>query len=132
MKKIYKITKPNSNGIYIGSTKETLQRRLKRHLVTKKIKPHIKVYQWLDETCIIELIEISDIKIREYEIINQYFYDDNFECMNTDIGLSILDKVAYNKIQNDKSKQYRKEYAEINKDKLNEYSKNWHRKNKNS
>jgi len=87
MYSIYKLTKPNDNGIYIGRTTQELSRRLYQHRsFCKNNKLNLKVYNWFDKTCNIELIEITANKERETEIIKEYLKDPNYEVMNTYVG----------------------------------------------
>ena len=113
MYSIYKITKPNSNGIYIGRTKQKLKNRLYHHRgASKQTKnKNLKVYQWFDKTCQIELIELTDNKERETEIIKQYVENPNYEVMNMYVG-GITD-----------TPEYRKMYYETNIEKIKEFHK---------
>ena len=103
--KIYKIIKPGTNEVYIGQTKLSLKLRLQYHFGQQKIKPNVEVYKWLDETCIIELLEEfeSDKKnlIKEMNWIQQ-FISLSFVIKNTYLGNYTLDPKAYIKSKNKK------------------------------
>jgi len=102
--KIYKIIKPGTNEVYIGQTKKTLKERLRNHFNEQQRKPHIEVYQWLDETCIIELLEEfeSDKKdlVKEMKWVQEYLTK-GFCIKNTRVGKYILDPESYIKANND-------------------------------
>lgn len=101
MIKIYKIiSSSNLQAIYIGKTRETLIERLRKHRCEAERNPNIKVYQWLDDTCSIELIENyfgDNSGEREMEIINQYIAE-GYEVMNTYINSTKLDGEYYIKM----------------------------------
>lgn len=118
MKKIYKITKPFDNGIYIGSTKLELKERLRLHFLAKIKKQHIKLYDWLDENCEIELIEeSSDYKNIENSYIRIYEKDENYICFNS-------------RIPEENREIYIKDWYQKNKEAKCEKAKDWYRKNK--
>lgn len=87
--------------VYIGKTTLSLKRRLQCHKAACKIKSNIQVYQWLDDTCSIELIEDCINSIRELEVIQEYTTN-GFTVMNTNLGEKILDPKSYNKAKNTK------------------------------
>jgi len=88
MYKIYKLTKPSTpNIIYIGCTSyKYLSERIGQHRSEQKLKPHIPLYQWLDKTCKIELVETTDDKSREYEVIQEYLNNPEYILLNERIG----------------------------------------------
>ncbi len=85
-------------SVYIGKTKQTLTKRKWGHNSNSKIKSHTKLYQWYDDTCEIELIEICIInpRIREMEIVQEHI-DRGYTVMNTQDGRHILDPIANKK-----------------------------------
>ena len=105
MMKIYLITKPNTTEVYIGQTKESLIRRLQKHFAEKKLKPNREIYQWLDNTCIIELLEEFDSNeqdlVKEMNYVQEYIAN-GFIVKNIKVGKYILDQANYIKTKNDK------------------------------
>ena len=103
--KIYIIRKPNTTECYIGQTKESLKERFRLHFAQQKISSHREVYQWLDETCIIELLEEFNSNkkdlVKEMTYVQEYL-NNGFICMNTKLGQKILDPEAYIKAKNAK------------------------------
>lgn len=99
--KIYKITKlEDEMSIYIGQTTLTLKERMDRHLYDQKYTPNRKVYQWLDKTCIIELIEEFETEnekldsIKELQYVKEY-ESKGFYVLNKNTGKFILNKNSY-------------------------------------
>jgi len=117
--KIYKIVCNITDDVYIGSTIQTLKRRLKKHMAMDCIsKEIIKNGNYK-----IELIEDYPCNNkRELELREQYYIDNN-KCIN--IKNAYTDRKEYNKeyrIKNkNKIKEYDKEYNIKNKDKKKEY-----------
>jgi len=107
---IYKITKPNSNGIYIGRTKCDIKVRMCKHKSNKKSNNKLKIYQWFDNTCKIELIETTTNKNREFEIIKEYLDNPEWQVMNIYVGAGDVE-------------EYRKKYYEKNLEKIKKYHK---------
>ena len=108
--KIYKITKPETNQVYIGQTKLELKVRLQNHFKEQKRNSHREVYQWIDKTCIIELIEEFDNDkqdtIKEMTYIQQYITN-GFTIINTNIGKYTLDPEYCIKIHSSKNNSNR-------------------------
>ena len=104
--KIYKLIKPNDPmTVYIGRTTQSLSDRFSGHKSDSKRYTHRNIYQWFDNTCMIELIEIyngSEYNIREVQIIQEYI-DNGYKVMNELIGKFTLNKTAYIKANNIKS-----------------------------
>ena len=104
--KIYKITKPETNKVYIGQTKLELKERLRLHLKEKKLKPNRIIYQWLDKTCTIELLEEFESErqdtIKEMQYVQEYITN-GFVIMNTLIGKYTLNPEGYIKEWHDKN-----------------------------
>lgn len=96
--KIYIITKPGTNEVYIGQTKLELKVRLNCHFQSQK-KINSKLYKWLDKSCIIEIIEEFDGNkdiVKEMNYI-KYYEDLGMSIINTNKGQSILDPEVYRK-----------------------------------
>ena len=123
--KIYKITKPTDvETVYIGKTKESLNVRFSKHKSQSKTKKHRLIYQWLDNTCEIELIENyngNDSNIREMEIIQDYI-NNGYKLVNEKIGKMLLggynyvktrNKINAKKYNNKKSNEYGKWISKI-------------------
>ena len=110
MYKIYKITKPGDfKNLYIGcTTYKYLSSRLGQHRNMQKKRPTIQLYTWLDKTCIIELIEISNDKNREYEIIKTYLNDSTFYLLNERVGIDTRENRENNRKRKYKSKKGQK------------------------
>ena len=119
---IYKITHPDYNDCYIGSTKSKLNKRLSSHkthsLYPDKYKS--KLYDIMRETnktlFKIELLENCELSIkRERE---QYYIDKYCPKWNT--------------IKSFITEEQKKEYEKLRQqqEKLKNYKKEWHQKNK--
>ena len=118
---IYKLTKPTDNGIYIGRTRQELLHRLYQHRAQSK-KLNLKVYNWFDNSCQIELIEITDNKEREIEIIKQYVENPDYEVMNTYVGQ--MDQQEYGRLYYREHAEYiRDNISPKRREKRNEYQK---------
>ena len=121
MIKIYKLIKPSEPmTVYIGKTKQTLEKRFYCHKYDSKYKDR-KVYEWFDNTVKIELIEnyIGDTpSIREMEIVQEYISKGHI-VMNMYIGKHLLNPVCYIK-----------DYYENNRDNYLQYLKDYYQKNK--
>ena len=127
--KIYKITKPGINEVYIGQTKLSLKERFRLHFSEQKRNTKWKIYEWLDTNCIIELLEEfeSDEKdfIKEMNYI-KYYENLQFNIINTKCGEKILDD-NYNRnryiINKENGKQ--KEWSKKKNDNINPDYVNW-------
>jgi hypothetical protein len=121
--KIYKIIDNTNNNIYIGSTIETLKRRLQRHINDYKRNIFLTSK---------EIIKNGDYKIellenypcnnkRELEKREQE-YIDNLKSVNKSRAYSTNEniKMYY--------KNYHKEYEKKNKNKISEYKKIYNKK----
>ena len=85
--KIYTILNNIDGEIYVGSTMNTLSRRMAHHRSEAKINPQNKLYNHMNElgvdNCYIELIENSssndvyELRAREGHDIRK---NDNFKC----------------------------------------------------
>lgn len=93
--RIYIIKKPGTNEVYIGQTISSLKLRLQHHFAKQKqgVSSHTDIYQWLDKTCTIELLEEfnsneKDI-VKEMNYIQEYITN-GFTIKNTMIGQKVL------------------------------------------
>ena len=105
MIKIYKIVSNDSNKIYIGSTKKSLNDRLSNHKFDKKNK---KCYTFkknnILDNCQIRLIELcneSSRLIRERFWVEFYRRSMYFECINKYIPIQYNEeRLIYNRNRN--------------------------------
>jgi hypothetical protein len=121
MYKIYKITDNTNNNVYFGSTKTTIEKRLKQHInsYNSYLKNNIR------KCSSVEIIKNNDYIIELVENVNEdinhkdreAYYIKNFECIN---------KVIPNRTH----KEYHKMYYENNKDIFIQRSKEWQHNNK--
>ena len=103
--KIYLIRKPGTDEIYIGQTKLKLKLRLQLHFIEQKRSLHREIYKWLDETCIIELLEEFDSDkqdtTKEMLYVQEYI-SNGFSVKNTCLGKYTLNPETYIKAKNAK------------------------------
>lgn len=145
--KIYKILCPD-NYFYIGSTCQSLQRRLWNHKCTckGKLKSHIDKIGW-DNIKIVLLEEYScnsrqELFKKETEYIEKYI--ENKFCLNMNMSVAseerkrltqIKSSSRYNEKNKEKyseyQKEYHKKYREQNRERLIQYNKDYREKNKN-
>jgi len=135
--KIYKLWSPSKNIIYIGSTTQTLSRRLSKHLGDYKAynKGDIKCYK----TSYL-ILECEDYKIElleDYACCNRQQlerkegeYIKNNECVNKNVaGRTKQERDTYIKEYNKQyytnNKEYHKEYNKNNKERNTEYMKKY-------
>ena len=117
--KIYKIIDNTNGNEYIGSTCQSLKRRLSTHKSGYKrflngLGYNVKSFDIIKNNDYkIELIENCDIKTKQELISKERFFIENNECIN---------KVIPGRTD--------KEYKEDNKDKIKESSKNYYIDNK--
>jgi len=122
--KIYKIIDNTNDNIYIGSTCQSLQRRLSKHKCDYKrflkgLFNNVTSFDILKNNDYkIELIENCNIKTKQELKTRERYYIEHNECVNKNIpGRSRKAHYEANKVQiNEKAKQY----YELNKIKLNE------------
>ena len=132
--KIYTIRSYQTDEIYIGSTTQTLTKRLSKHKYQFKYWKegkynHISSFELIKyEDAYIELLELCpcdskmELERREGELIR------SMDCVNKRIeGRTIKEYREENK---EKIKMREKIYWEENKDKMKEYHKEWRETNK--
>ena len=115
--KIYKILNNIDDEIYIGSTSETLSRRMARHRSLANTNPYNKLYT-----------HMIDIGIDKFyiELVENYPCNDVYELIARE-GYYIRENGTLNK---NVAGRTRKEYMEDNYEHLKEVSKIWHENNK--
>ena len=148
--KVYKLIDQESEYFYIGSTCDTLSKRLCRHKAVAKTKPNIKVYKvfndigWdnikivlIEEHC----LENKEQLLREENKIIMMYKDDE-KCLNSlfawvglehkeyckkyyqDNILRLKEKSnEYRQEHKEEKNQYLRQYRQDNKEKLREFEK---------
>lgn len=137
--KIYKIICNETNRQYIGSTINTLQHRLKDHILSKKSKEKNNSKQYncashqILDNCRIELIEEYKCKNLDELRIREQYHIENNDCINSirakGIGKARYDE-NYRKNNRDKIMKNKREYYKNNRDKVNKYKREYYKKNR--
>ena len=142
--KIYKLVDMINNYFYIGSTCDSLSKRLCNHRAMAKIKTEQKVYKYFNDigfknVKIILIIAFPECKNKDEKLRKEQEYIDlhwnDEKCLiSKNSFLSEEQKNKYNKnyYENNKNKLQLKikEYKENNKDKIKEYNKEYYENNK--
>jgi hypothetical protein len=133
--KIYKIIDKTNNNVYVGSTCQTLEQRLTKHINSYKrylngesdYITSIKILQNGDYN--IELIEIYPCETKK-ELCERegYHIKISANCVNKNV--SGRTRQEYRQANKDKIFEQLKQYYDKNKDKLSEYNKQYLKKNK--
>jgi hypothetical protein len=125
--KIYKLWSPQGNEIYIGSTINTLAKRLGNHKICHNTCNSKYLFENYDDVRI-ELIE-------EYPCNNKMELDRkegqhirNNECLNTRIAGRT--QKEYREDNKEDRQEYNKKWCQDNKEHKKEYNKKWHENNK--
>lgn len=133
--KIYKLWSPSKNIIYIGSTTQSLSRRLAKHLSNYKAynnnntKTYFTSYLVLDcEDYKIELLEEYACNNRQQLERKEGEYIRANICVNKIIAGRT--QKEYYETNIEKITEYNKKYCEDNKAKIKEYMKNYREQNK--
>ena len=130
--KIYKILNNIDNEVYVGSTIETLGKRMGKHRHGMTIQPHLKLYEHMNELGVdnfyIELIEnfpcndIYELRAREGHFIRE---------------IGTLNKVVsgrtakeYREAHKEEHREYDKEYREKHKEHIRDQQKEYYEKHK--
>ena len=134
--KIYKIVDVDHNKQYIGSTTETLSRRMAHHkhqykMFNQGLRTKVCSFDLFDEfgidNCKIELIEYFNCETKDEQLKREGEHKKNNECLNRFIA-GRTNKEYY--IDNgDYIKSYRKQYREDNLDKLKKKAKDYRQEN---
>ena len=133
--KIYSLKEIDTRNVfYIGSTINILNKRLSKHKYDSKIKPHINVYQHIEniggfDNISIELIQdftcesIEELRRKEGEYILQYI-NDGVELTNKNIAGRTV--VEYYMNKRDEIIEYKRQYNEDHRDELQEQSREYY------
>ena len=143
LSKIYKLWSPSKNIIYIGSTTQTLSRRLGKHLSNYKLykndnnKPYYTSYLVLEcDDYKIELLEEYACNNKEQLLKKEGEYIRNNECVNRCISGRThkeYNKEWYEKNREailEKSKEPHKQYRAQHKEYFIEYQKQYREANR--
>jgi hypothetical protein len=120
---IYKITSPNTNNVYIGSTFNDIKNRFKQHLIKPTSRSQLIILAGEPKVELIEELECQNrIQLNKREghhIIN------NINCINKCIaGRSLQDsQKAYKLKHKEWYREYIKEWRRNNPDKVKAYYK---------
>jgi hypothetical protein len=127
--KIYKVVSDNSSDIYIGSTTESLSRRMSGHRkdyngYLKGIRKYIsRVKQIFDcEDCHIVLIEEYPCDSKEQLFMRERYHIENMTCVNKCVPIRDIKEQKQLDYQKNKEryKQCAKEYRKTNVEKTKE------------
>lgn len=132
--KIYKIVCNITGDVYIGSTCQSLAKRLGDHVST--YKRHVRFDIRSENSYkIIKNGSFNIILIEEYPCENKYqleqrerFFIDKIECINKVIPTRSQEE--YRKENSEKNKKYKKEYYNINKEIFREKAKKYREENR--
>ena len=123
--KIYMIKSPQTNMCYIGSTKQTLEKRLKQHCNAYNVhnadKPYCTAYEIIkfENPYITLLEEMQNVTKQELCRKEGEYISNTLNCVNKIIAGRT--KPEYYELNKDKIKLYKKAYRETHKDKIKEY-----------
>ena len=136
--KIYKISSPQCEKFYIGSTTETLNRRLSKHkshykrYIEKGVGSRFTSFEVVKfDDAIIELIK--DVKCESRKDLDKI----EGECIREHHDRILNKRIEgrtpkeWNELNKDKCKQQKKEWNELNKDKLKQQIKEYYEAHKN-
>mgnify|MGYP003633147984 CR=1 FL=1 len=132
--KIYKIVCDTTGLVYIGSTVETLSKRLTKHKASynyylKGKKTYVTSFDIIkNDNYKIILIENCPCNSKEELHREERKYIESIECVNKYIPGRT--RKEYCQINKNKIKEQNKEYREINKDKIKEQTKEYRENNK--
>jgi GIY-YIG catalytic domain len=120
---IYKISSPHTDKVYIGSTKETLKRRLQQHnssyirYLNKKTTNYVSSFEILKEgdVLILEIERLENITIDELRLRETYLIRNTADTVN---------KVNPRITKHERS-EYKTQYSIENKEHIAEYQKQY-------
>ena len=123
--KIYMIKSPQTNMCYIGSTKQTLEKRLKQHCNAYNVhnadKPYCTAYEVIkyENPYIMLIEEVVDVTKKELNRKEGEYIKNTANCVNVRIpGRTSHEHYIDNY---DTIMEYKKAYRETHKDKIKEY-----------
>ena len=128
--KIYAIRSYQTDEIYIGSTTETLGRRLAKHRGSMKLwkeggHSYTSSYKILEyQTCYIELLENCPCSSKEELLKKEGEYIRSMECVNKNIPTRTIKQ--YYLDNKEKINEQKKQYRIDNKDKIKEQKKQYY------
>jgi hypothetical protein len=145
---IYKITSPNTDKIYIGSTTRTINRRYGQHMTTyrafmkgnKKYCTSIEIIKCGDSR--IEMIEVVEGTKQEIHTRERYYIElHNGNCINKVIptrtnaeykhcNKNIIREQTYREANREKKREQSKQYRDANRDKIREQTKQYREANR--
>lgn len=132
--KIYKITSPNTDKVYIGSTCIDLDKRLRRHINDYKIykegkRRYITSFEIIKENdCEITLLENVNSNNKKQLSLMERKYIDEIECVNK--FKPLRNKKEWREANKEKIKLREKKYRKENRAKRKIYEQEYNRKNK--
>jgi hypothetical protein len=130
--KIYKIWNDTNDEIYVGSTHDTLSRRMTKHRASAKVAISRRIYQTMNELGIehfrIELVENFPCKSKEELNAREGYWIRLIGTLNSVIAGRT--KKEYKTDNAEKIKYQSKEYYEKNKEKIDEACKEYYNEHK--
>jgi hypothetical protein len=130
--KIYMISSPSTDGVYIGSTQKTLKERLAQHRTNYKCHLNGK-YQYVTSFEIIKyddnmIVLLEDVVCNTIDDLRkrERYYIELYKCVNKVIPIREHKEAQehYYKNNKDQLKEKKREYCEKNKDKIKQYREN--------
>jgi hypothetical protein len=137
--RIYSVRSPNTDMVYIGSTIQTLKRRLQGHISDWRHKKEMYITSFLilekGEAYIELLEEVLVENERELERLEQIWIDNTDNAVNKNKSYrTIEEKVEYlhqyNMNRKDEQAEYCRNYYEENRQKLNERNRKYNKDHK--
>ena len=143
--KIYKIVDNTNDNLYIGSTCQSLKRRLSKHKCDYKrflkgLCTNVTSFDIIkNNDCKIELLENCEVKTKSELLAREKHFIENNECINKVIPgrtkeeyyIANKEKIKeYRDTNEEKRNEYQKAYDDANKEKRNEYQKEYYIANK--
>ena len=121
--KIYKITSPNTEEVYYGSTILSLKHRFRSHTKNNDDRSYSKkIIEYGDAK--IELIENYPCETKQELLWRERYYFDNFECVNK------MKPIQSKEEEREYQKKIRKEYYKKNKERIKIQTQNYRNENK--
>jgi len=129
---IYKIISPNTDQIYIGSTTQTLRRRMQEHInehAKKKERCTSKII--LDAgNATIELIEVFNCDNRKQLLQREGFYIKQYASICVNKVIPDRTRAEYYQDNRDEISTHRKQYKEAHKEQIAIYTKQYNEAHK--